>query len=113
MHEYSIVQALLQQCEHHAEANDAQKVTKVVIKIGVLSGVEPHLLQTAFDTFKEDTVCAGAILEIIHQKVVIHCHDCKEDFTIEKHEYACPSCGGSSVKIVDGEELLLMQLEME
>ena len=113
MHEYSIVQALLQQCEHHAEANDAQKVTKVVVKIGVLSGVEPHLLQMAFDTFKEETVCAGAILEIIHQKVVIHCHDCKADFTIERHEYACPSCSGGNVKIIDGEELLLMQLEME
>jgi len=113
MHEYSIVQALLEQCEHHAEANDAQKVTKIVIKIGVLSGVEPHLLQTAFDTFKEETVCAGATLEIINQKVVIHCNTCKDDFTIEKHEYACPSCGSGNVNIIDGEDLLLMQLEME
>jgi hydrogenase nickel incorporation protein HypA/HybF len=114
MHEYSIVQALLQQCEQHAEANNVEKVTKVVVKIGVLSGVEPHLLQTAFDTFKEETpVCANAILEIIHQKVMIHCHECQQEFTLEKHEYACPSCSSTHVKIIDGEELLLMQLEME
>ena len=53
MHEYSIVQSLLESCEEHARTNDAKKVTKVVVKIGVLSGVEPDLLQTAFDTFKE------------------------------------------------------------
>lgn len=53
MHEYSIVQSLLEQCEQYVEANDASKVTKLIVKIGVLSGVEPDLLQTAFDTFKE------------------------------------------------------------
>ena len=60
MHEYSIVQALLDQCEEHAKANDSTKVTKVVTKIGKLSGFEPHLLETAFETFKEKTVCDGA-----------------------------------------------------
>ena len=57
MHEYSIVQSLLDQCEDNAKANDAKKVTKVVVKIGVMSGVEPDLLKTAFDTFKEGTMC--------------------------------------------------------
>ena len=56
MHEYSVVQSLLESCEEHARVNEASKVTKVVVKIGVLSGVEPDLLKTAFDTFKEQTV---------------------------------------------------------
>ncbi|MFW3398490.1 hydrogenase/urease maturation nickel metallochaperone HypA, partial [Aliarcobacter butzleri] len=29
MHEYSIVQSLLERCEEHAKTNDAKKVTKV------------------------------------------------------------------------------------
>jgi len=57
MHEYSVVQALLNQCEEVAAQNEATKVMKVIVKIGVLSGVEPHLLQVAFDTFKEKTIC--------------------------------------------------------
>ncbi|PTB83753.1 hydrogenase maturation nickel metallochaperone HypA, partial [Sulfurovum lithotrophicum] len=60
MHEYSVVQALLNQCEEVAAQNDATKVTKVITKIGVMSGIETHLLQTAFDTFKEGTICAEA-----------------------------------------------------
>jgi len=60
MHEYSVVQALLNQCEEHAAQNNAKKVTKIITKIGVMSGIETHLLQTAFDTFKEGTICDGA-----------------------------------------------------
>ena len=88
MHEYSIVQSLLESCEEHARTNDAKKVTKVVVKIGVLSGVEPDLLQTAFDTFKEQTVCHDAVFLINHQKVVIECFDCNTSSTLEKNEFS-------------------------
>lgn len=60
MHEYSIVQALLDQCEHYAKENHAETITKIVIKIGQFSGVEPYLLETAFDAFKEMTICSQA-----------------------------------------------------
>ena len=60
MHEYSIVQALIDQCEHYASENEARKITKVVVKIGRLSGVEPDLLMSAFETFKEKTICEMA-----------------------------------------------------
>ena len=63
MHEYSVVQSLLESCEEHARQNDAKKVTKVVVKIGVLSGVEPDLLQTAFDTFKEQKKFSRSIYD--------------------------------------------------
>lgn len=80
MHEYSIVQALLDQCEHYAKENDAEIVTKVTVKIGKFSGVEPYLLETAFDTFKETTICSQA--EFI-------------------------------ITVDEGDEMLLMSLEME
>lgn len=113
MHEYSIVQSLLDSCEEHARQNDAKKVAKVVVKIGVLSGVEPDLLQTAFDTFKEKTVCDGAEFVINHQKVLINCLDCNEESTLEKNEFKCMNCDSVNVKVVDGEDMYLMSLEME
>ncbi len=113
MHEYSIVQALIGQCEEYVHKNDASKVTKVVIKIGVLSGVEPHLLETAFDTFKDDTVCMGAELVINHQKIKLCCNDCGSEFEADGYEYICQSCQSSNVRIIDGEDMYLMSLEME
>ncbi|MEE8587944.1 MAG: hydrogenase maturation nickel metallochaperone HypA, partial [Sulfurimonadaceae bacterium] len=73
MHEYSIVQALLTQCEEIAAANDATKITKVVVKIGVMSGVEPHLLEVAFNTFKESGVTEGSEFVMNIQPLTIEC----------------------------------------
>jgi hydrogenase nickel incorporation protein HypA/HybF len=34
-----------------------QKLQKLEVKIIALSGIEPKLLKTAFETFKERTMC--------------------------------------------------------
>ena len=113
MHEYSIVQSLLDQCEENARANDATKVTKVVVKIGVMSGVEPDLLQTAFDTFKEGTMCEGCEYIQNIQKVKITCLKCNTTSVLDKNEYCCPKCESVELDVIDGEDLMLMQLELE
>lgn len=113
MHEYSIVQSLLDSCEESARQNSATKVTKVVVKIGVMSGVEPDLLKTAFDTFKEHTMCDTAEFVLNIQPVLIRCKSCDNESTLEKHEYNCPKCESIDIEILDGEEMFLMQLELE
>ncbi|PHS37693.1 MAG: hydrogenase maturation nickel metallochaperone HypA [Sulfurovum sp.] len=113
MHEYSIVQALLNQCEEHVEENKATKVTKVVIKVGVLSGVEAQLLQTAFDTFKEATICDGAELIINVQKLKLECKECGDIYEEDEIRYFCQKCESLRVKVIDGEDMYLMSLEME
>ncbi len=113
MHEYSIVQALLEQCERLAKENNAEKITKVVTKIGKLSGVEPHLLEMAFDTFKEKTVCDGAEFVMNLQDLVLYCNDCKHESEQNEVRYQCKHCQSTNVSVVDGEEMYLMTLEME
>jgi hydrogenase nickel incorporation protein HypA/HybF len=112
MHEFSIVQDLLHMCEKNAAENNATKITKVEVKIGKLSGVEPHLLQTAFDTFKEKTICHDAIFQIHLQDLVVRCTECGEESTLEQNTFACPKCEGA-VEVLDGEDMYLMRLEME
>lgn len=112
MHEFSIVSALLDMCEDNARKNDATKVTKVIVKIGKLSGVEPQLLRTAFDTFKEKTMCDGAEFILNIQELVVKCLTCNNESTLDKNVFSCPLCGGE-VKVIDGEDMYLMSLEME
>ncbi|BDM64079.1 putative hydrogenase nickel incorporation protein HypA [Shewanella sp. NFH-SH190041] len=113
MHEYSIVNALLEQCDNIARENQANKVTRVAIKVGVLSGIEPGLLQTAYDTFKLDSLCSEAPLEMQIQPLVLHCHDCGKDSTPEERTVVCPQCGSFNTKVTDGEDMYLMQLELD
>ena len=112
MHEYSVVQALLNQCESIAEENNATEITKVVCKIGVMSGIETHLLRIAFDTFKEGTMCDQAEFVIDEQKLKLECKECGSVFEVDEARYFCPHCESLRVKVLDGEEMYLMSLEM-
>ncbi len=113
MHEYSIVQALLDQCESYAKENDAHTITKVVVKIGVMSGVEPHLLEIAFNTFKEKTLCESAEFVMNITPVTLTCKACGAVSILETIYYRCPQCESLDISVTDGEEMLLMSLEME
>ena len=113
MHEYSIVQSLLDLTEENAKQNNAKKVTKLEIKVGVLSGVEVDLLQTAFDTFKDGTICEDAEFIIHIQPVVVRCKECNEENELQKNEYSCPNCNSQNLEVLDGEEMYLMSLELE
>jgi hydrogenase nickel incorporation protein HypA/HybF len=64
MHEYSIVQALLERVGEEAEAHGASRVHRVRVAIGELAGVEIELLRTAYDTIRRHTVCDGAPLDV-------------------------------------------------
>jgi len=113
MHEYSIVQSLLEQCDNHAKEQGCERVLKVVIKVGKLSGVEPHLLQSAFDAFKREGVCHDAELEMNLQDLVLYCEACHKECEQEEIRYQCTHCQGTQVKVLDGEEMYLMSLEMD
>jgi hydrogenase nickel incorporation protein HypA/HybF len=113
MHEYSVVQALLNQCEEQARANDATQVVKIICKIGVMSGIEVHLLQTAFDTFKEQTMCENAELILNEQKLKLECKECGSVFEVDEVRYFCDNCESLRVKVLDGEDMYLMSLEMK
>ncbi len=115
MHEYSIVQSLIDLIEENAKKHDAKSVKKVVVKIGVLSGVEPHLLEIAFDTFKEGTVCEKATLEMNIQPIVVRCRSCERVSEFEKNRlfFECPHCKEVDLEVLDGEDMLLMSLEMD
>lgn len=113
MHEYSVVSSLLALCEEQARAHNAASVTKVMVKIGKLSGIEPHLLESAFETFKEKSICARSRFEMQLQNVVIACNGCGKETELEELFFKCPECGSVDVRAVDGEDMVLMRLEME
>lgn len=107
MHEFSMVNALMETVLKSAEENDISKVTKVKLIIGELHGALPDLLTFAFETLSQDTVCSGAELEIEIRKLALQCVACGHTFAEEKLPKVCPVCGGYDLKIVAGRELHL------
>lgn len=113
MHEFSIVQSLISMVEENAILNNAKEVSKVVLDIGVLSGVEPDLLKTAFETFKEiSDFTKNSEIVINIKKLTIYCFDCKKEYQKEDINMVCPSCGSLNTKLLEGNEMLLRSLEL-
>ncbi|MCL1144552.1 hydrogenase maturation nickel metallochaperone HypA [Shewanella marinintestina] len=113
MHEYSIVTALIEQCEQLAAKNNATAITRVEIKLGILSGVEPGLLSTAFDTFKLEGICRNSELIMQIQPLLVACNDCNKQTLHNERCVICSHCHSSNTNVLDGEDMMLMQLELE
>ena len=58
MHEYSLVEALVTRVEEEARKRNALAVHKLSVRVGELSGVDPELFQTAYETFRAGTIRA-------------------------------------------------------
>lgn len=112
MHELSIVQNLVTLCEQNAAKQNAKSISKIEIKIGRLSGVEPHYLQSAFDVYKAGTICENAELIINLQNIIIKCNECGYSGELSENDFTCPKCQSQNLKVTDGEDMYLMRLEM-
>ena len=113
MHELSVCQGLMRQVDRIAAKNNATRVDRIVLKVGALSGVEPDLLKHAFTIAREGTVSAEAELAIESGPVRVRCTQCGTEGEAAVNRLVCPDCSDWRVDVIEGEELLLLSLEIE
>ncbi len=115
MHEISLVQGLLDQLRELASENGAKRVVRVKVAIGPFSGVVVDSFVFGFKVLAPNSDFArDAVLQIERPLPSYRCKDC--GWTVpdtEMRPESCPSCGGDGLFPVGGDELLLMQVEME
>jgi len=111
VHEYSIVGALIERIEQLARERRAKAVHGILVSIGELSGVEPDLLVTAYETFRERTICEGAKLTILPVVARWDCPECGQAIA-RGAVLECPRCGRPA-RLAAGDEIVLERIEME
>ena len=112
MHELAVCEALLQQVEQEAGQHDANEVTKVVLRIGPLSGIELPLLQQAFTVARKGTVADKADLVAEELPVRIRCTQCRAESTVRANRLLCATCGDWRTRVISGDEMVLASIEM-
>jgi hydrogenase nickel incorporation protein HypA/HybF len=112
MHELSVAQALLRQAKGIARQHNATRINHLHVRIGALSGVEAELLQQAFPAASRGTLADGAVLHLEHSPVRIHCPSCARDAEVEINLLHCPHCGHWQTKLIGGDELLLVSVDL-
>jgi len=111
MHEYSLMTALMDRVEEEAAAHRALAVHRVRVRIGELSGVEPELLESAFEIVRAGTICAGAVLEVERVPARWECSACRRPLGAGER-LQCAACGAQA-SLAAGDEILLGQVELE
>lgn len=111
MHEYSLIQSLVERVEAEARAREATAIHRVNVRIGELAGVDVELFKTAYVTFRERTMCETAELHVEVVPVQWACGGCGA--RIEPGQpLQCARCQRPAT-LVGGDDIVLERIEME
>lgn len=113
MHEISICVALLEKVKQIAAKYDAGAVSRIVIRLGPLSGVEPELLRNAYPLAAAGTLAAEAKLVIDKADIVVVCSQCHSESPADANRLICAECGDHRTRVVSGDEMLLQRVELK
>lgn len=113
MHEMSLCEGVLQIIETEAKQQNFSHVKRVILDVGVLSGVEIPALEFAFEVVMQGSVAANATLEINELEAQAWCMHCAEVVTVKQRYDACPKCGSYQLQISSGDEMRIKELEVD
>ncbi len=113
MHELSIAQNIVEIVGDSLSANGGGKLKSVKVRIGELAGVVPDSLEFCFTAITRGTTMEDARLEIERTGIVAHCPDCGADSGVVGLVFRCPTCGSVNVKVISGNELHVVEIEVD
>jgi hydrogenase nickel incorporation protein HypA/HybF len=113
MHELSIALSIVEGAEEELQRQGGGRVSAVFLKLGPLSGVVREALQFSCDLACEGTSLEGSSLVIEEMPIRIHCETCGgEGDPVSGQCLHCARCGDSRCRVMTGDELDFMALEI-
>ena len=114
MHEASIAISLLETVSEQCLKEGYSSIESVRLRVGKAAGILPDALVFAFDIAKTDTIASEAELIVDFISLGGHCLDCNSRFeSEERFIFACPVCDSQSIKITQGDEMQIVDMEVE
>ena len=113
MHEQSIVESLLALTLENAEKAKANRILRIYLVVGELSGVVEESVDFYFSFLSRDTIAAQANLFFMHVPAQLRCRNCNTIFLPERLNLRCPNCKERQVEIIAGRELYIDSMEVE
>ena len=110
MHELSLASAIVDTAVKHA---GGRRVKVVNLSVGHLRQVVPDSLDFYFSLVASGTLCEGAQLQQSAVEAGLRCAPCDLGWTLEEPIFRCPSCGGSEVAVVSGNEFEVDTIVLE
>jgi hydrogenase nickel incorporation protein HypA/HybF len=113
MHEMTLAQSIVDIVRDQARQGAFARVVRVKLAIGAFSYVEPHALEFGFEVVARGTIAEGATLVIERPPGSGWCPVCDKAVAVAAHGEPCPTCGGYGWTLVGGDEMRVVELEVE
>jgi len=112
MHEVSLVRTISSTLEAEFPAEELSRLTDIRLRVGLLSNVQPVLMQNAFAAVQEgEGKFPGVRLHIEVLPVRVRCEVCTHESEIHNYKFACAHCGKPTSNVIQGNELLIHKVE--
>jgi hydrogenase nickel incorporation protein HypA/HybF len=113
MHEMSITKNMIDIIKAEMRRHNANVLRSVHVNIGRLSSIVPEALSFCFEIMTKGTDIAGARLVIDIIPLMGRCVSCDKEFEIEGYSFLCPFCGGMKIDTISGQELSVVDIEVD
>lgn len=112
MHEFAVCRDLLTQAAQVARRHGARSVSRILVRLGPLAGVEAALLRQAFTLARLGTVAETAELELETLPIRVRCRSCGGESEAAANRLLCGCCGDWRTDLLSGDEMILASLEL-
>jgi len=113
MDERELANHVLEIVDQTAYRVAARQVIGVHLAVGGRRGFDLDLLHTVFSDVVRGTVADGAEFFVKVLPVRHHCPNCRTNFEATKDDCPCPECGHPHTEIIGGEELRVLNLDID
>jgi hydrogenase nickel incorporation protein HypA/HybF len=113
MHELSLAQSIVDLVQEQCGSERFARVRTIRVSVGQLSTVDPRSLEFGFEVVARGTIAEGASLTIERPAGRAYCTDCAVTVEIATRADACPICSGHRWVVVGGQDLRVIDLEVD
>lgn len=110
MHELSLAGGVLRLVEDAAQREGFARVSRLVLEVGALSGVELRSLRFALESLQPGSCLDGADIQIDQPPGRAWCLHCACTVSISSRADPCPQCGSHQIQATGGTELRVLEL---
>ncbi len=114
MHELAIAQKIVERAKEVLEETNSKKIINIHIRIGELSSVNKESLEFCYNIISNDNEgLKGSELIIEEIKWTVRCSNCGCEYNPYINLLKCPECGENNFILLKGNELDLIDMEVE
>lgn len=113
MHELSIAESIVTNVRGVLPEDELATVREIHLRVGILSGIEPLLLQNAWSLLVAATPFPEAELRIDPVDIEAFCSRCERSVPVVAYRFICPDCGSALNRVTAGNELHIHQIVCE